>query len=205
MSTFTPPLTNWPTMTLMTLTLTDQKYKKRETSLKKISGSECNRDKCVDSCGHDWEQNGDHCYFWSTDKKNWIDAEDFCQNEGGHLASVTTNATKQYVDEGLTNRTGLGDVYLGGNDIEEEGVWKWTDCTPWDVEFWNPGEPNNGGGIRDCLQHYQLQKTWDDDHCFNDKSFLCSKRICSGKQRQRRNVKKHHLFDFFAIFTILML
>ena len=95
------------------------------------------------------------------------------------------------MDEGLTNKTGFGDVYLGGNDIEEEGAWKWTDCSPWDVEFWNPGEPNNGGGIRDCLQHYQLQKTWDDDYCFNDKSFLCSKRMCTGKHRHRPNIKKH--------------
>merc|ERR1712179_585305 len=27
----------------------------------------CSGDKCVEACGEDWQQNGDHCYFFSTD------------------------------------------------------------------------------------------------------------------------------------------
>merc|ERR1711953_1568655 len=80
------------------------------------TGSECSEDNCVESCEQGWEKNGDHCYLWNTDKKNWNDAEDFCQKEGGHLASVTTNATKQYLEEGV-NRTAF---WFGGNDIEKE-------------------------------------------------------------------------------------
>ena len=35
-------------------------------------------------------------------------------------------------------------TWIGGNDIREEGVWKWTDCTPcWEDMFWAPGEPTN--------------------------------------------------------------
>merc|ERR1712181_39755 len=45
-------------------------------------GPGCSRDKCVEACNDSWEQNGDHCYFWGTNKKNWTDAEDFCQKEG---------------------------------------------------------------------------------------------------------------------------
>ena len=60
--------------------------------------------------------------------------------EGGHLASVGSEATQQYLKEGA-NRIGQGYVWLGGNDLEQENSWKWTDGTPWDVEFWNSGEP----------------------------------------------------------------
>merc|ERR1719234_1849830 len=124
-------------------------------------GPGCSRDKCVEACDNSWEQNGDHCYFWGTNKKNWTDAEDFCQNEGGHLASVTSNGTKDFVLEGM-NRKGLKTTWIGGNDIEEEGVWKWTDCTQWGFTFWSPTEPNSGHGERDqdCLRHvtnYQFQ------------------------------------------------
>ena len=89
------------------------------------------------------------------------------------------------MDEGLTNRTGLGDVYLGGNDIEEEGTWKWADCTPWDYTFWAPGEPKNWDGNEDCLQQHgdthtglPLAWKWNDKNCNDKFKFLCSKRIC---------------------------
>jgi hypothetical protein len=89
------------------------------------SGSGCSNDKCVESCKQDWEKSGDHCYLWSTDKKNWTSAEDFCQREGGHLASVLSTATFDFVLEGMKNRTGLDSqyghqVWLGGNNIESK-------------------------------------------------------------------------------------
>merc|ERR1712013_728768 len=56
---------------------------------------------CVASCGQGWEKNGDHCYFWSTAKKNWNDAEAFCKKEGGHLASVNSNVTNNFIVEGM--------------------------------------------------------------------------------------------------------
>jgi len=161
-------------------------------------GSGCSGDKCVEACGEDWEKNGDHCYFWGTDKKNWTEAEDFCQREGGHLASVTSNATRDFVLEGM-NRKGLNDAYLGGNDIEEEGTWKWADCTPWGVTFWAPSEPNDAHyqpvGNQNCL-HQILKWThsgakgydhkWNDMYCNRGMGlewglgFVCSKKICSG-------------------------
>ena len=104
----------------------------------------------MEACGEDWEKNGDHCYLWNTDKKNWTDAEDCCRKEGGHLASVTSGATWDFVREG-GNRRGLHSFWLGGNDIEEEGAWKWVDCSPWEVTFWAQGEPNRGH--ERCLEH----------------------------------------------------
>jgi len=151
-------------------------------------GSGCSGDKCVEACGDDWEKNGDHCYFWGTDKKNWTEAEDFCQREGGHLASVTSNATKDFVFEGM-NRTGLNDAWMGGNDIEQEGVWKWTDCTPWGVTFWHSSQPNNCCGGEHCMLQilkwtYDGRKGYDhtfgDTFCHHKTGFVCSKKICSG-------------------------
>jgi len=151
-------------------------------------GSGCSGDKCVEACGEDWEKNGDHCYFWGTDKKNWTEAEDFCQREGGHLASVTSNATRDFVLEGM-NRTGLNEAYIGGNDIEEEGTWKWTDCTPWGVTFWASRQPDNSKGNENCLGQvlkwtYDGRKgwnpQWNDGPCSYKSGFVCSKKICPG-------------------------
>ena len=80
----------------------------------------------MEECGQGWERNGNNCYLWSTEKKTWADAEHFCQGEGGHLASVPSSAIEDYVKEGL-QRHNIDVAWLGGNDIEEEGTWKWAD------------------------------------------------------------------------------
>ena len=79
----------------------------------------------MEACDEGWEKHGDHCYYWVAEKMNWTRAEDFCQKEEGHLASVSSNETMDFVTAGSASR-GLKNVWLGGNDIEEEGVWKWT-------------------------------------------------------------------------------
>ena len=35
------------------------------------------------------------------------------------------------------------EFWLGYNDKEVEGDWRWNDGTPNDFSFWNPGEPNS--------------------------------------------------------------
>merc|ERR1712012_631702 len=127
------------------------------------------------------ERNGNNCYLWSNEKKTWADGEHFCQGEGGHLASVPSSAIKDYVKEGL-QRHNIGLTWLGGNDIEKEGTWKWADCTPWDYTFWASSEPNNEKGGEDCLHQLTnpseyggyLHWKWNDSKCSNKFSFLCS-------------------------------
>ena len=150
-----------------------------------LLGSGCANDKCVETCDEGWEKHGNHCYLWVTKKMNWTAAEDFCQEEGGHLASVAAKETMDFVNAGLASR-GLGYVWLGGNDIAKEGDWKWTDCTPWELTFWAPGEPTNSHGYEDCLYHRRQYNNWNDGHCWvpwgvDHLATLCSKKICSDK------------------------
>ena len=57
----------------------------------------CTYDTYVKTCESGWERHGDHCYLCTTAKKNWTAAEDFCLEEGGHLASVVSDATLGYI------------------------------------------------------------------------------------------------------------
>ena len=93
------------------------------------------------------------------------------------MASVNTNAIEGYVVDELKRR-GLNGVWFGGNDIEEEDVWKWTDRTPWEFTNWGPYSPNNEYGDQDCLQYDDIEWKWDDDFCIFNKTFVCSKNIC---------------------------
>ena len=112
--------------------------------------------------------------------KKWIQAEDFCLNEGGHLAAIPTEAVNTFVWEEMDAR-GENYFWIGGSDLEEEGIWRWTDCTPWEFTFWYTGEPNNHGNKdQHCLQYRSIWIKWDDTDCTDAKPFVCSKTICSG-------------------------
>ena len=78
--------------------------------------------------------------------------------------------------------------------MEKEGVWKWTDCTPWEAEFWAPGQPDNNNNNQDCLTQVHrsswnngvLNRMWDDFACSEEIEFLCSKMICSSNNLKGR-------------------
>ena len=133
----------------------------------------------MSACESDWEENGNHCYLWSKNKKNWTEAEDFCQRKGAHLASVTSAAINDYVLEGKGKRS--MPLWIGGSDLEVNGVWKWADCSVWDFTLWSPGEPNDHVGGQDCLIYHAGEHRWDDYRCDADAGFLCDQRICSGR------------------------
>ena len=147
----------------------------------------------MEACAEGWVEKGDHCYLWGGERKNWTAAEDFCHGEGGHLATVKTNATMEFVLEGLAKRN-LDWAWIGGSDMEKEGVWKWTDCTPWEAEFWAPGQPDNTNNNQDCLTQVHrsswnngvLNRMWDDLDCSEEIEFLCSKKICSSNNLKGR-------------------
>ena len=145
-------------------------------------GSACANDKCVEACDEGWEKLVDHCYRWSTNVMNWTAAEDFCQEEGGHLASVGSNETMDNIMYVL-RRGGFGDndyFWLGGNDLAKEGVWEWTDCTPWEFSLWLPEEPSNWNGIEHCVA-FRVNNRWNAVRLSAGARPLCSKKICSDK------------------------
>ena len=143
-------------------------------------GSGCSEDECVSACEPGWEENDNRCYFWSTNMLNWTDAEDFCKMKGAHLASVTSTATNDYALKGKDKRR-MYHLWIGGSDLEVEGVWKWADCSPWEFTFWRSGEPNNYHGAQDCINYHPEDRRWDDYQCNTKAWFLCSKMICPGR------------------------
>ena len=140
-------------------------------------GSNCEAS-CVVSCPSGWEREGDRCYLWSDDRKNWFDAEEICKSHGGHLASVTDQDIHDYM---LKKRK---KHWIGGFLGNEEGIWKWTDCSEWTFDSgWGEGEPNFVDSDK-CVEYRFWNNVYGigfyNDHCNNLKPSVCSKRICSG-------------------------
>ena len=43
---------------------------------------------CDPSCQTGWEKSDGHCFLWQEESKTWVNAEKFCNEKAGHLASV---------------------------------------------------------------------------------------------------------------------
>ena len=107
-------------------------------------------DKCVKICLESWERNGDRCYLWQNDPKNWTEAEQFWNENEEHLASVTSQNIHNYIWSKI-EPTGSS-FWIGGSDQEEEGIWKWSDGSEWNFTHWLTNEPNNRYSNENCIQ-----------------------------------------------------
>merc|ERR1711872_1025574 len=141
------------------------------------------RAKCVTSCTEGWETHGNHCFKWKTHYETWDSAQICCESENANLASITSDAINQYVLEGMRSRN-LSHIWIGGNDKDEEGTWKWADGSLFEFTFWGSEEPNSFGGNEDCMVHgwksSRYENMWNDLPCTTRvKGLLCGKKICS--------------------------
>lgn len=99
-----------------------------------------------------------HYYKRVAASMTWAQARVDAEAQGGYLCSITSAAELTWVL--ATVGTGGGDVWLGGTDAAQEGVWVWVNGDPWAYANWNTGEPNNVGGEH-WVEMYS-NGTWND-------------------------------------------
>ena len=106
----------------------------------------------------------DRCYLWPTTWMSWPDAEKFCNEKDGHLASVTNLKVHEYIMSKVVTNDHHTNFWIGGTDQEQEGNWKWTDGSDWDFTKWAtfPNKQPNDASGQHCLQIYNYKgcKRW---------------------------------------------
>uniref|UniRef100_A0A3P9DNL5 C-type lectin domain-containing protein n=1 Tax=Maylandia zebra TaxID=106582 RepID=A0A3P9DNL5_9CICH len=127
------------------------------------------------SCPAGWTRFGGRCFIFNSSMKTWTDAECSCQTLGGNLASYHSTAEYTFIRE-LT-RTAAGSyltAWVGGNDRENETVWKWSDGSQFDFTNWGNGEPDNSGGGQDCMEiNFNGRDYVNDQRCNSQRGFVC--------------------------------
>jgi hypothetical protein len=79
----------------------------------------------------------------------WMDAEAEAVSLGGHLMTVNDAAEDTWIGEMFLGSTTYNQFWIGLNDVQEEGIWRWTSGEPVSYVNWQPREPNNAGGLED--------------------------------------------------------
>jgi brevican len=117
-----------------------------------------------------------HCYRVFQVAITRPEAEAACAAWGGgmdlgHLASIESPTEQDLIFSLITDQT-----WIGIQDPDVEGVYGWSDGTPWEYEFWAEGEPDNTFE-EDCAFMRPVGGGWNDHACLDPRAaYVCERR-----------------------------
>ncbi|KAF4071631.1 hypothetical protein AMELA_G00275550 [Ameiurus melas] len=82
----------------------------------------------------------------------------------------------EFISKILSSRN----AWIGLNDGDREGEWKWVDGTPLNTGFWGNGEPNSAVGDEDCVVIHgntDPVRNWYDYPCHYQIIWICEKTV----------------------------
>ncbi|TKR81428.1 hypothetical protein L596_015296 [Steinernema carpocapsae] len=129
--------------------------------------------RCADPEG--WRSFEDYLYkFYTEDKKNWTDAEDWCKKRGGNLASVHSSDEADFVAKLMEPST--EEAWIGGHRIGNSDQFDWTDGSAWDFSKWK-WDPLSGFK---CVSVSKIEGSsytqgWTAGICEHPMFFVCKK------------------------------
>ena len=111
------------------------------------------------------EFNGHLYYVYNLDTvSTWNEAKQYCENQGGYLATITSPEENEFVYSYLKNNFGYESAYFGFTDQDEEGIWVWDNGEVSSYTNWHSGEPNGENPNEDFAMFYYKYSdgTWND-------------------------------------------
>ncbi|KAM5306475.1 asialoglycoprotein receptor 1-like [Glossophaga mutica] len=128
-------------------------------------------------CPVNWLEHECSCYWFSSTRKLWPEAEKYCQLENSHLVVIGSWEEQEFLEQ----RTYPMDTWMGLHD--QDGPWTWVDGTDYEkgFQFWSPHQPDNWnghdtGGDEDCA-HITGCGRWNDNMCTWSFRWVCEKKL----------------------------
>uniref|UniRef100_A0A669BPT0 C-type lectin domain-containing protein n=1 Tax=Oreochromis niloticus TaxID=8128 RepID=A0A669BPT0_ORENI len=124
------------------------------------------------TCPTRWSKFCCSCYLLSERSGSWDSDRKHCTDQGADL--VVIDSPKEQVQSSCMFY--IKRTWIGLNDIEQEGTWKWVDDgTPLTLTYWGRYQPDNGGE-EDCVHvGRDKQKSWNDLSCSSSYQWICEK------------------------------
>ncbi|XP_053533499.1 C-type lectin domain family 17, member A isoform X2 [Ictalurus punctatus] len=110
------------------------------------------------------------------EEKSWTESRDYCRERGADLVIINSTEEQEFISEILSRRI----AWIGLNDGDREGEWKWVDGTPLNTGFWGQSEPNSYAGDEDCVVTHDYTDpvwNWADYPCSRQIIWICEKTV----------------------------
>uniref|UniRef100_A0A3Q3N352 CD209 antigen-like protein A n=1 Tax=Mastacembelus armatus TaxID=205130 RepID=A0A3Q3N352_9TELE len=120
------------------------------------------------SCPAGWTMFRCSCYLLSTQAGSWDKGRQDCRDREAELVTIDS-----YEEQVFVSALNKKDTWLGLNDIETEGTWKWADGTALTVKYWIMNQPDNGNG--DQRLGEEDYGNWNDLRCNSTLQWICEK------------------------------
>lgn len=102
-----------------------------------------------------------HTYYL-LEASTWTQAQTWAVSLGGNLATVRNQAENDWLYQTFGSGSGNArHLWIGLNDIAQEGVWEWVSGETTSFFKWDSGEPNNFNGNEDWVH------LWADEDQFS--------------------------------------
>ena len=101
-----------------------------------------------------------HTYTVVVQDCTWEQAYAQAQQQGGYLATITSPAEQQAVEQVLAQYPYLRAVWIGGRRMNGQNTFYWANGDAMDYQKWGPGEPNNETGDENFLDMYPRDGGW---------------------------------------------
>ncbi|MFT9116331.1 MAG: DUF5050 domain-containing protein [Sporolactobacillus sp.] len=123
--------------------------------------------------------NGHH-YKLFNNNVDWSTDEKYCENLGGHLATITSQGENDFLYKYIKSNN-TDSAYFGG--VKKDGAWTWSDGETFSYTDWASGEPNDQSDSEAYAMFYfkYTDGTWNDgdglqiseDNGNSDCPFIC--------------------------------
>ncbi|CAC5406698.1 unnamed protein product [Mytilus coruscus] len=129
--------------------------------------------------GFIWVDDLQFCFQICTNaNRNHSESKLACsKTEGGRLARIDTGDKHNHLKIAILSlNDGFVGFWIDGDDLEQEGVWKYSDGSLITTTFWNTArwEPSNKFGIENCAaMETDYGYLWNDRDCETDLNFIC--------------------------------
>jgi len=100
-------------------------------------------------------------YRLTNGTKTWTQAQAEAQSAGGNLVTINNAAEETWLKQTFGESQKF---WIGLNDAQTEGQFRWANGDPVTYTNWAPNEPNNFGGGQDYgVMNFGSTREWDDD------------------------------------------
>ena len=122
------------------------------------------------TCPTDWIILNGKCFLYpDTEMGTFSEAKAFCEAEGGRLFEAKTSTAAG----SIATEFSLDNFWIGIQDLSSEGYFVF-DSSGNQIKDsdWSTGQPDNVGGVEDCVSA-DADGEWYDDLCNIRKKFVC--------------------------------